>query len=114
VSPLVIFVDFTVKRESVDRFRDLILANARNSLKDEPGCRRFDVLFDPQEPARIQLYEIYVDMAAFDFHVTTPHYKVFAAAAEDLIKTRSVKRLGFVDATLNTQAEEKTVRAAGS
>jgi len=40
--PLVIYVDFTVKQGAVERFRELILANARHSLQDEPGCRRFE------------------------------------------------------------------------
>ena len=63
--PLVIYVDFTVKQGAVERFRELILANARHSLQDEPGCRRFDVLVSAEEPRRIVLYEIYEDAAAF-------------------------------------------------
>ena len=112
--PLVIYVDFTVKQGAVERFRELILANARHSLQDEPGCRRFDVLVSAEAPRRIVLYEIYEDAAAFDFHVTTPHYKVFAAAAEDLIETRSVQRLTFLDTSLNGDAERKTARHPGS
>jgi quinol monooxygenase YgiN len=112
--PLVIYVDFTVKQGAVERFRELILANARHSLQDEPGCRRFDVLVSAEEPRRIVLYEIYEDAAAFDFHVTTPHYKVFAAAAEGLLETRSVQRLTFLDASLNGDAERKTARRPGS
>jgi autoinducer 2-degrading protein len=112
--PLVIYVDFTVKQGAVDRFHELILSNARHSLQDEPGCRRFDVLVSAEEPRRIVLYEIYEDAAAFDFHVTTPHYKVFADAAEGLLETRSVQRLTFLDTSLNTDAERKTARRPGS
>ena len=112
--PLVIYVDFTIKQGAVERFRELILTNARHSLRDEPGCRRFDVLASAEAPRRIVLYEIYEDAAAFDFHVTTPHYKVFAAAAEGLIETRSIQRLTFLDVSLNTDAERKTARHAGS
>jgi quinol monooxygenase YgiN len=106
--PLVIYVDFTVKQGAVERFRELILANARHSLQDEPGCRRFDVLVSAEEPRRIVLYEIYEDAAAFDFHVATPHYKVFAAAVEGLLEARSVQRLTFLDTGLNGDAERKT------
>jgi len=111
--PLVIYVDFTVKQGAVERFRELILANARDSLRDEPGCRRFDVLVSAEEPRRIVLYEIYEDAAAFDFHITTPHYKVFAAAAEGLLETRSVQRLNFLDDGLNIDAERKTAPTRG-
>ena len=93
---LAILVEFTIKPGSIARFRELILANARRSLADEPGCRRFDVLSPPDEPGRVVLYEIYDDAAAFEVHVGTPHYQTFAAAAEPMIVSRSVRRLGFL------------------
>jgi quinol monooxygenase YgiN len=97
VAALVILVEFTVKPGAIAPFRELITKNAATSLSDEPGCRRFDVLTTPEEPGRVVLYEIYDDDDAFDFHLTTSHYKSFAAAAEPLIETRSVRRLRFLD-----------------
>jgi len=95
LAALVILVEFTIKPDGIGRFRELILANARLSLRDEPGCRQFDVLSPPDDPGRVTLYEVYDDAAAFDFHLGTPHYKSFAAAADDLIAARSVRRLAF-------------------
>jgi (4S)-4-hydroxy-5-phosphonooxypentane-2,3-dione isomerase len=112
--PLVILVEFVIKRDATTQFRSLILANARSSLRDEAGCRRFDVLHNSDEPNRVVLYEIYDDAAAFERHVTTSHYKDFAAAAETLIETRSVKRMSFVDLGLNTEAERKTAGRIGA
>jgi (4S)-4-hydroxy-5-phosphonooxypentane-2,3-dione isomerase len=72
-----IIVDFTVKVGRMAAFRTLVEANARASCRDEPGCRRFDVLnpTDGQDP--IVLYEIYDDRAAFDAHLASPHYATF-------------------------------------
>ena len=42
--------------------------------RDEPGCRRFDVVEPPGEADRILLYEIYDDRAAFEAHLKTPHF----------------------------------------
>ena len=47
MSGFVIVVDFHLKPGSKTAFRRLIDENARTSCRDEPGCRRFDVL----EPA---------------------------------------------------------------
>jgi autoinducer 2-degrading protein len=96
MAPLVILVEFVIKPGSVDRFRELILANAGLSVKHEPGCRRFDVLAAPDDPQRIVLYEIYDDAGAFDLHLASAHYKTFAAASESLVEMRSVRRLGFL------------------
>jgi (4S)-4-hydroxy-5-phosphonooxypentane-2,3-dione isomerase len=99
MASLAILVEYTVKPGAITRFRELITVNAMRSLADEAGCRRFDVLAPGDEPERVVLYEIYDDNAAFDFHLTTPHYKSFAAGAEPLIETRSIRRLQFVHQT---------------
>jgi quinol monooxygenase YgiN len=108
--PLIIYVEFAVKAAAVERFRALILENARKSLAHEPGCRRFDVLIDGAVPNRIVLYEIYKDAAAFDAHMATAHYKAFAVAADELLEARRVERLVFLDATLDRDAERKTAQ----
>jgi (4S)-4-hydroxy-5-phosphonooxypentane-2,3-dione isomerase len=108
--PLVIYVEFMIKPASVERFRALILENARRSLADEPGCRRFDVLIDAEMSNRIVLYEIYEDAAAFDRHVLTAHYKAFATATDELLEARRVERLVFLDAALDRDAERKTAQ----
>jgi (4S)-4-hydroxy-5-phosphonooxypentane-2,3-dione isomerase len=95
--PLVVLVEFLVKPSFAGRFRDLISANAKASLEREMGCRRFDVLFDPKEPRRFVLYEIYDDETAFDEHLASAHYRSFAAAIENEIEQRSVRRLAFDD-----------------
>jgi (4S)-4-hydroxy-5-phosphonooxypentane-2,3-dione isomerase len=95
-----ILVEFTVKSDAVGRFRELITTNATRSLAEEPGCRRFDVLSPADEPARIVLYEIYDDDRAFERHLATSHYKDFAAAAEPMIETRSIRRLEFVSSAV--------------
>ena len=64
--------------------------NARASIRDEPGCRRFDVLEPAGEPDRIFLYEIYDDRAAFDAHVRSPHFQKFQAECGDLVAGKNV------------------------
>ena len=73
----VVMVDFRLKPGTFDRFRKLIVENARASLRDEAGCRQFDVV-DPRRGrgSRCVLYEIYDDAAAFEVHKRTPHFAV--------------------------------------
>ena len=69
----VIFVSCRVKAEHLDDFIAAMLDDARGSVDNEPGCRRFDVVQDLADPTRISLYEIYDDRAAFDQHLLAPH-----------------------------------------
>ncbi len=95
VRPLVVLVEFLVKPSFVERFRDVIAANATASLQREAGCKRFDVLCDPAEPRRFVLYEIYDDDEAFAAHLVSSHYQSFAASIDNQIDQRAVSRLAF-------------------
>jgi (4S)-4-hydroxy-5-phosphonooxypentane-2,3-dione isomerase len=97
VRRLVVLVEFLVKPTFAARFGELIAANAQASLERESGCRRFDVLLDPQEPRRFVLYEIYDGDEAFDLHRASSHFKAFAEAIEGQVEERSIRRLAFSD-----------------
>jgi quinol monooxygenase YgiN len=92
---LVLLVEFLVRPGFAERFGELVVANARASVEEEQGCRRFDVLVGAEDGRRFILYEIYNDEAAFDLHLRSPHYCSFAAAIDGEIEERSVRRLGF-------------------
>jgi (4S)-4-hydroxy-5-phosphonooxypentane-2,3-dione isomerase len=93
MSGFVIIVDFRLRPGSKPVFRDLINENARASCRDEPGCRRFDVLESPSEADRIVLYEIYDDRAAFQAHMETGHFARFNEASAALVADKKVTEL---------------------
>ena len=71
---LALFVTFTIRPETRDRFLAGIAEQAATSLELEPGCRQFDVCVDVEDPNRFLLYEVYADEEAFRLHRTTPHF----------------------------------------
>ena len=92
MSDFVIVVDFRLKAGALGAFRPLVDANARASVADEPGCRRFDVVEPEGEPDRVLLYEIYDDEAAFAAHLATAHYAAFDAESGPLVESKAVIR----------------------
>lgn len=83
----VLQVAIRIKPENVDAFMRKLDENAREARK-EPGCRQFEVLVDPNDRARIMLYEVYADEAAFQTHQGTPHFKKYLAEAVPLLADR--------------------------
>ena len=83
----VLVVNIRIKPENVDAFMKKALDNAREARK-EPGCRQFDVLVDPNDRAKVMLYEIYDDEKAFEAHQQTPHFKKYVAEAVPLLASR--------------------------
>lgn len=84
---LAIWVSVRVKPERRDDFLRAIEEDGRGSRDDEPGCLRFDVLQDRDDPDRYYFYEVYRDEAALEAHRAAPHYQVWAAAVQDGVLT---------------------------
>jgi (4S)-4-hydroxy-5-phosphonooxypentane-2,3-dione isomerase len=89
----VVAVDFTLKPEHAEDFKREILANARQSVKDEPGCHQFDVCQDATKPEQFFLYEIYEGEAGFNAHLATAHYKVFNDKTTPWVAGKVVRKL---------------------
>jgi (4S)-4-hydroxy-5-phosphonooxypentane-2,3-dione isomerase len=68
-----------------DEFLDAMRANAEASVRDEPGCLRFDVCSVADDPTRFVLYELYTDAAAFDQHKTAPHFARWRTVSSRLV-----------------------------
>ena len=56
----------------------------------EAGCEFYDLHLDRADPQRFVFIEGWKDMAAIDFHKTTPHYLAMGKAVADLLEHREV------------------------
>jgi quinol monooxygenase YgiN len=90
MNQFVIVVDFRLRPGAKAAFLRLISENARASCREEPGCRRFDVLATQNEADRVVLYEIYDDRTAFDAHTRTGHFASFNEASARLVAEKTV------------------------
>jgi (4S)-4-hydroxy-5-phosphonooxypentane-2,3-dione isomerase len=80
-------VQLQVKPENIEAFMHHVLANAQ-AAREEPGCRQFDVLVDPNDRTRLMLYEVYADEQAFEQHQMTAHFKKYLAEGVPLLAAR--------------------------
>ena len=78
-----LFVTINVKSEHVDEFANASFGDAQGSVRDEPGCFRFDILQNSEDPNRFHLYEVYEDELALEAHRDAPHYKKWRSTVED-------------------------------
>lgn len=71
-----------VKREHLAEFVAGVREHAENS-RSEPGCARYDVLQDVDDPQTICLYEVFRDQAAFEEHLTYAYYEDWMRRSKD-------------------------------
>jgi quinol monooxygenase YgiN len=81
----VVIAEFEVKPDSFGDFAALARRFAEDCLRNEPGCRQFDVVQLETTPHGVLFYEAYDDAVAFDAHCRSNHLARFKAAFPPLI-----------------------------
>jgi autoinducer 2-degrading protein len=74
-------VSFTVQPERRADFVKIAQKTGRDSLANEPGSLRFEVLSDESDPDVFYLNEAYADAEAFNAHANGPYFGAFFAEA---------------------------------
>jgi quinol monooxygenase YgiN len=78
----------TVRPDVVEPFQARLRRHAETSVEAEPGCHRFDVHQERNDPALFFLIEVYDDEAALEAHRQSPHYKAFREDVADWVVDR--------------------------
>lgn len=94
----VVTVEFVIKAAHIAAFHEEIVQQAKDSL-EEPGCHHFDVAVDPENPAKIFLYELYTDAEAFEVHKAMPHTKSLFERVTPWIESRALHCYQLIHAT---------------
>ena len=93
-----LMVQLEVRPEDRSEFLAAITANAEASVRDEPGCHRFDVTAVEGDGNRFVLYELYDDAEAFEAHKRAPHFAAWRRVA-DRVLTSQLNTRGSVVAS---------------
>jgi len=83
-----LMVQLEVRPEDRDEFLAAITTNAQASVRDEPGCHRFDVSAVEGDDTRFVLYELYDDAAAFEAHKRAPHFAAWRQVADRVLSSQ--------------------------
>ena len=81
----ILHVHIHVKSDQLEAFKAATMENALRSTTDEPGCARFDVMQQSDDPTRFVLVEVYRSGEAAAIHKETAHYNHWREVAESLL-----------------------------
>jgi autoinducer 2-degrading protein len=81
----ILHVHIHVKPEQIEAFKVATIENADKSTRNEPGCARFDIIQQADDPTRFVLVEAYRTSEDAANHKETKHYNRWREAAEPLL-----------------------------
>jgi quinol monooxygenase YgiN len=88
----IVLVLVTVKPEMLAEFEAALLHNARESVAHDPGCLRFDVSQQQDDPTKWVLHEVYDGPEAHVRHRQAAHFLAYDAVASRAITDKVVIR----------------------
>lgn len=91
-----LLVHVRVRPGSGDEFEVHIRRAAEAAVREEPECHHFHVGRDQDDPDRFELFEVYTDAAALEFHHGQPHFARFVEEAGGLILEKTRRRLDLL------------------
>ncbi len=86
-------VNLHVKADQIEAFKAASMENALKSSSTEPGCARFEVLQQADDPTRFTFIEVYRSTEDAAKHKETEHYNHWREVAEPLLaepRTRQI------------------------
>ena len=88
----IVLVLVTVRLEMIEEFERALLHNARESVARDPGCLRFDVCQQQEDPASWVLYEVYEAPEAHAAHRQSAHFLAYDRVAARAVTQKVVIR----------------------
>jgi (4S)-4-hydroxy-5-phosphonooxypentane-2,3-dione isomerase len=103
IMPLtVVVVDLDIAPGQIDAYLAAGKVNAAAAVT-EPGCRAFDIAVSDKDPSHVLLVEVYDNLAAFEAHQATDHFKKYVATTKDMVVKREFRI--FSSVAMNTKAK---------
>lgn len=81
-----IVATLVAQSEKIDIVRKA-LTDLIEPTRKEPGCLRYELYQNQQDPQKFVFVEEYVDEAAFDAHLATPYVQETLAEADSLLES---------------------------
>lgn len=95
----IVLVKVQIKPELVDEFKTAILTNAELSVQRDPGCVRFDVLQQQDDPTQWLFYEVYEKEQAWLDHRKAGHFLAFMDVGNRAIVARDATKFTGINVT---------------
>lgn len=71
----------------LEEYRAAVREQISAAIHDEPGVLVLYAVSDKDNPARVTVFEIYRDAAAYQAHLASAHFKKYKAATEKMVKS---------------------------
>jgi quinol monooxygenase YgiN len=71
----------------LDNYRAALKEGIETAVRAEPGVISLYAVYDKNNPTHVTVFEIYADIAAYESHVQTAHFKKYKSTVQNMVKS---------------------------
>ena len=79
--------ELEIEPAELDAYRTLLAEEIEASVAKEPGVLMLHAVSERERPERIRILEVYADRAAYEAHLTTPHFLKYKEATAGMVRS---------------------------
>jgi len=83
--PYVRVAEIGIDRAQIEPYQAALKEEIEAAVRLEPGVLALHAVCNKDDPARVIVFEIYADEAAYKAHLATPHFLQYKAAVEGMV-----------------------------
>ncbi|HUN56575.1 MAG TPA: antibiotic biosynthesis monooxygenase [Candidatus Binataceae bacterium] len=87
IAPIVRIAELEVDPNQIAAYHALLSEEIEASIRIEPGVLFLYAISIKGSPEKIRVIEAYADRAAYDAHLTTPHFLKYKTHTESMVKS---------------------------
>jgi len=84
--PLVRIAELQIDPAQLDAYKLVLKEEIETSIRDEPGVLALYAVSLKEHPEQIRLFETYRDVAAYESHLQSPHFKTYKRRTQQMVK----------------------------
>jgi quinol monooxygenase YgiN len=79
--------ELQIDPSQLEEYKAALRDEIEASIRLEPGVLTLYAVSVKGDPAQIRLFEMYLDTAAYEAHLQTPHFKKYKAGTQGMVKS---------------------------
>ena len=84
---IVRLAELRIDPSQLEEYKAALRDEIEASIRLEPGVLTLYAVSVKGDPAQIRLFEMYLDTAAYEAHLQTPHFKKYKAGTQGMVKS---------------------------
>jgi quinol monooxygenase YgiN len=84
---IVRMAELEIDPEQIDSYKTLLAEEIEASVRIEPGVLFLHAVSEKGAPEKVRVIECYADQAAYEAHLTTPHFLKYKTQAAHMVRS---------------------------